>query len=62
MTLTENEFEKAEKERNKYYLYVVREDKTIYVLKNPAKHCIQRLVPYYVVQKWSQLAKSVPLG
>jgi len=39
VTLTPHEYETAAKEANRYYLYVIRGDGSIWVVKNPARRC-----------------------
>lgn len=58
VTLTPHEYETAGKEANRYYLYVVRGDGSIWIVKNPAEKCRfeQVLVTEFEVADWIQKA------
>jgi len=59
VSLTENEFNIAKEKGNSYYLYVVRGDDTIRIIKNPAGNCDIRKVnvPEFEVCDWVQKGK-----
>lgn len=55
VSLTENELNAAKKYGNAYYLYIVRGDKSMRIIKNPAKECNikQVSVPMFEVCDWT---------